>query len=42
MLACWCREDYEESGVFEGDSLITSIDNIDMSEDRVYVLVNGS
>ncbi len=39
--ASWCREDYVESGLFKGDRLITSIDNIDISEDRVYVLVTG-
>jgi len=41
MTASWCREDYEENGLFSGDNLITSIDNIDISEHRVYVLVTG-
>ena len=40
MFASWCREDYIENGVFRGDTLITSIDNIDISEDRVYVLLS--
>lgn len=39
MAASWCREDYEERGLFRGDSLFTSIDNIDITEDRVYVIV---
>lgn len=42
MAASWCREDYEERGVFKGDSLITNIDNIDIAEGRVYVLVTSS
>lgn len=42
VFASSCREDYEERGVFDGDSLLTSIDNIDISEDRVYVRVTGS
>ena len=40
MAASWCRADYEERGVFRGDSLITSNDNPFISEDRVYLLVS--
>ena len=40
-ISCSCIEDYEETGVFFGDTLVTNVSMYDWDEERVFVRVNG-
>ncbi len=40
-ISCSCTQDYEETGVFRGDTLVTNLSLYGREEERVFVRVNG-